>query len=370
MREHESPRSEQALWRTLALRKRAQRDPSQAALGVNQQEAAVAGRHEAIARAVDRLRRRATGRELHGTAVVEPAPAMDLARDVQCDHVVLAGRECMRARGNSGAVVPTEGEAGPDSPPATKCSSTSAASSATMTSQRIDGDSGRAGVRARSVGPRVRDPEAGVLSTPRAGSVPATMGAFRRCPVSLMNAPDSSPAVPPKSRRDPEFWIAIGALLVSALAMVTSLLQTSIQRNQERAMVWPHLSASAQYSAAGFAMVAANKGLGPALVHRVQLKVDGEPVDDWGAVLDRALGAGHGFGWDQLQVNDVAGTVIGADESRVMFRIPWDERTRKAFGQGLRVEAQLCYCSFLGECWLSGKGLDHARVAACTTPAT
>lgn len=180
-----------------------------------------------------------------------------------------------------------------------------------------------------------------------------------------MDSGDPAPAATVKRGRDPEFWIAIGALLVSALAMLTSLLQTSIQRNQERAMVWPHVSAGAQYSASGFAFVAANKGLGPALVHHVQLQVDGEPVDDWGAVLDRVLGTGHGYGWDQLQVNDVAGTILAANESRVMFRIPWDERTRQAFGEGLRVEAQLCYCSFLGECWLSGKGLDHPRVDAC-----
>lgn len=171
-----------------------------------------------------------------------------------------------------------------------------------------------------------------------------------------------------RPRRDPEFWIAIGALLVSALAMLTSLLQTSIQRNQERAMVWPHVSAGAQYSASGFAFVAQNKGLGPALVHHVQLRIDGETVAGWPAVLDRALGPGHGYGWDQVQANDVAGTILAADESRVMFRIPWDERTRKAFGGGLRVEAALCYCSFLGECWLSGKGLDHARVDACPAP--
>lgn len=183
--------------------------------------------------------------------------------------------------------------------------------------------------------------------------------------MSPMQPTDSSPTTPPKTRRDPEFWIAIGALLVSALAMLTSLLQTSIQRNQERAIVWPHVSAGAQYSGAGFAFVAGNKGLGPALVHHVQLRIDGDAVDGWPALLDRALGPGHGYGWDELQSNDVAGTILAADESRVMFRIPWDERTRKAFGEGLRIEAQLCYCSFLGECWISGKGLDHPRVDAC-----
>jgi hypothetical protein len=180
-----------------------------------------------------------------------------------------------------------------------------------------------------------------------------------------MDPGDPAPAAPVKRGRDPEFWIAIGALLVSALAMLTSLLQTSIQRNQERAMVWPHVSAGPSYSARGFSFVAANKGLGPALVHRVRLRVDGQPVAGWPEVLDGIMGEGHGYGWDQLQANDLAGTILGADESRVLFAIQWDERVRAAFGTGNRVAAEVCYCSFLGECWISGAGLDHPRVEAC-----
>lgn len=183
-----------------------------------------------------------------------------------------------------------------------------------------------------------------------------------------MDQGTSPPAAPAKPRRDPEFWIAIGALVVSALAMLTSLLQTSIQRNQERAMVWPHVSAGPRYSGDGFAFVAENKGLGPALVHHVELRIDGQVVEGWSAVLDRALGAGHGYGWERLQANDVAGTILAADESRMMFRVAWDERTRAAFGKGDRLAAAICYCSFLGECWRSGEPLEHDRVDACPAP--
>jgi hypothetical protein len=165
--------------------------------------------------------------------------------------------------------------------------------------------------------------------------------------------------------RDPEFWIAIGALLVSALAMLTSLLQTGIQRNQERAMVWPHVSAGSRYSGEGYSFVAANKGLGPALVRSVRLRVDGEVSADWSQVLDQVLGEAHGYGWEVIQVNDLADTILAAAESRVMFAIPWDERTRAAFDGKQRIEAEICYCSFLDECWISTSGLDHTRVEDC-----
>jgi hypothetical protein len=117
--------------------------------------------------------------------------------------------------------------------------------------------------------------------------------------------------------------------------------------------------------------VAKNKGLGPALVHQMELRIDGQLTPDWTAALDRLLGPKHGYDWDQVSSNDLAGTILGADESRVLFRIPWDARTREVFGSGRRIEASICYCSFLRECWRSTDGLDHQRVEHCpsVTPA-
>jgi hypothetical protein len=177
-------------------------------------------------------------------------------------------------------------------------------------------------------------------------------------------APGPPPPAPPR-RRDPEFWIAVAALAVSACAMLATVVQVRLQLGQERAAVWPHVSAGARYSSEGFAFVAANKGLGPALVRRVELRLDGVGVAGWLPLLDRALGAGHGYGWDSLKVNDLEDRILAAGEAVELFVIPWDERITAAFGKGPRIEVTLCYCSFLGECWSSREGLDHDRVPRC-----
>jgi hypothetical protein len=173
-------------------------------------------------------------------------------------------------------------------------------------------------------------------------------------------------AQPKKTRaRDPEFWIAIGALVVSAIAMLTSLMQVSLQRNQERALVWPHVNARSSYSGDGYAFVAYNKGLGPALVRDVQLLVDGKAVDNWNGALTVMLGKDNQYGWDKIKVSDLEQTILAANESVTLFKIPWDENTQAAFGKGNRISAKICYCSFLEECWVSKSGLDHQRVEVC-----
>jgi hypothetical protein len=179
----------------------------------------------------------------------------------------------------------------------------------------------------------------------------------------------AQPNRPPRPKRDPEFWIAIGALIISGLAMLSSLMQVSVQRNQERAMVWPHVSARPSFSAEGYQFTARNKGLGPALVRDVAILVDGKRVPGWIEALDVLLGPGHGYGWERISANDLQDSVLGADESSRLFAIAWDDRLRRAFPGDSRIEVRICYCSFLEECWISRAGLDHERVDRCPRPA-
>lgn len=192
---------------------------------------------------------------------------------------------------------------------------------------------------------------------------------------------DAAPDVPlatamtataPRKPRDPEFWIAIGALAVSAIAMLASLLQFTVQRSQERAAAWPFISLSTNYSGEGFAFVVQNKGMGPALVRRVDVFLDDKPVGGWPGVLDGLFGKGHPYGWDRIGATDVADRVFAPGERVEAFRIPWrapdgsdDPRVREGFGDANRFTVRVCYCSVLGDCWITREGIDHAPVDAC-----
>ncbi|MCU0756632.1 MAG: hypothetical protein MUE46_16205 [Xanthomonadales bacterium] len=168
-------------------------------------------------------------------------------------------------------------------------------------------------------------------------------------------------------RRDPEFWIAIGALAISALAMFSSVLQVTVQRSQERAAVWPYLDLGASYSAESFSYIVQNKGMGPALVRQVEVFLDGQLVAGWPGVLDGLFGSGHPYGWNRISATQVQDRVLASGERVTVFSIPWasDEAARAAFADASRFQVRACYCSVLGDCWITRPGIDHQAIERC-----
>src|SRR5579863_2155170 len=80
-----------------------------------------------------------------------------------------------------------------------------------------------------------------------------------------------------------DFFIAIAALLVSALTAATLIYQTRVIGHQFAASTWPYLSVSTTLDPQAISLDLANDGLGPALIRSAQLTVDGRPLPSWNA---------------------------------------------------------------------------------------
>ncbi|MBV8375238.1 MAG: hypothetical protein JO302_06980, partial [Candidatus Eremiobacteraeota bacterium] len=79
-----------------------------------------------------------------------------------------------------------------------------------------------------------------------------------------------------------DFFIAIAALLVSALTAGTLIYQTHVIGAQYAAAIWPYLSVETTYdNPNGVTIALNNEGLGPALIHSARLSVDGKSVASW-----------------------------------------------------------------------------------------
>jgi hypothetical protein len=151
-----------------------------------------------------------------------------------------------------------------------------------------------------------------------------------------------------------------------------------MQRQQVRAAVWPILEFDSS-NAPDIHFTLANKGVGPAIIRHVIVRVDGQPVKNWYEVFDKLLGPGEHRGSE----SDMSGRVFSAGESTNVFT-PYDANGNPiAFDKSNplwvkmnkdrgRVTTEICYCSTLGECWaLHSGGLTPGTTTEtrrCPTP--
>ncbi len=149
---------------------------------------------------------------------------------------------------------------------------------------------------------------------------------------------------------------AVIATLVGLCALCVSAYTAYVQRQQVRAAVWPILEFDSSNAPIHF--ILANKGVGPAIIRHVIVKVDGQPVRNWKEVLQRILGPGEHLGSE----SDMSGRVFAASESLTVFTPRDPENNPLNFDKSnplwvtmnkdrLRVTVEICYCSTLGECW-------------------
>ena len=141
---------------------------------------------------------------------------------------------------------------------------------------------------------------------------------------------------------------AIIATLVGLCALCVSAYTAYVQRQQVRAAVWPILEFDSSNGPIRFTL--ANKGVGPAIIKHVILKVDNQPVKNWIEVLDKLMGSEK----HRYSESDMSGHVLAANESRTVFT-PQDangndiayDRSNPLWIQmnrdRLRVSVEICY---------------------------
>jgi len=167
-----------------------------------------------------------------------------------------------------------------------------------------------------------------------------------------------------KETRAATRYETVVATFIALLAVCVAGYTAYMQRQQVRAAVWPILEFDSSNGPIRFTL--ANKGVGPAIIKHVILKVDDQPVKNWAEVLEKILGPGYHPG----EESDMSGRVFAAGELINVFTphdeaqnpIPFDKSNplwaKMDKGRG-RVTVEICYCSTLDECWtLRGGGMS------------
>ena len=146
-------------------------------------------------------------------------------------------------------------------------------------------------------------------------------------------------------------WDALAAVvasLVGLLALLIAGYTAYIQRQQVRAQVWPYLISGNNDLTQS--LVVDNKGVGPAIVRSVQVWMDGKPQRDWNQLVANIGLPRHSF----LQ-STINRDVLSPGEELQVIRFP-DKALWLRFKAAVsnRMAMDICFCSTLGECWVSG----------------
>src|SRR5947208_14431799 len=116
-----------------------------------------------------------------------------------------------------------------------------------------------------------------------------------------------------KAKRAASRYDAVIATFIGLLAVSVAAYTAYMQRQQVRAAVWPILEFESGNGPIHFTL--ANKGVGPAIVKHVIVKVDDQPVRNWAEVLEKILGPGYHPGEEA----DMSGRALQAGESIEVF---------------------------------------------------
>ena len=104
------------------------------------------------------------------------------------------------------------------------------------------------------------------------------------------------------------------ATFIALLAVCVAGYTAYMQRQQVRAAVWPILEFDSS-NGPDIHFTLSNKGVGPAIIRHVIVRVDDQPAKNWNEVLDGLLGPGK----HRYSESDMSGHVLAPNESMTVF---------------------------------------------------
>ena len=155
----------------------------------------------------------------------------------------------------------------------------------------------------------------------------------------------------PAPKFSTEKIVALTAILISLCALVVSFYEVRIMRTQQKASVWPFVVMGQQYSGKGFAVEAANKGLGPSKIESVRVWVRGKQVNELDQIFEELLGPDHGITYNDFGVNGINKSVLEPGYNKPLFRLNWTDATREIQKKLYLINIEVVYSSILGDCW-------------------
>lgn len=163
----------------------------------------------------------------------------------------------------------------------------------------------------------------------------------------------------PTKRINVELHLSLSAVFLSLAALVVSIVQTKIARDQQHASVWPRIMTSSSVLDLNFYFTIANQCVGPAIVKSVDTFYKGRKYATLSELLFQQTGhLDGGFLFGDLEPE----TVLKAGDEYELFKLtrndePLSYKLRKVT-EDSSFHFRIRYADVYGNCWL----LDQNKV--------
>jgi hypothetical protein len=155
----------------------------------------------------------------------------------------------------------------------------------------------------------------------------------------------------------PDFMVALLAVVIGLCTMFVYIYQARIMSRQMHATVWPYLESSVGQGEKRLKISVENKGVGPAIVKRCYVLVDGKPYRDGLDRIDSLIRKLAGKAIDYNYTNVEPRVIAPGEEIAFLeFDEPSALHVLDSALKGHSIAMEICYCSVFDDCWLLKRG--------------
>lgn len=168
----------------------------------------------------------------------------------------------------------------------------------------------------------------------------------------------------PKRKTNVELLLGLSAVFLSASALIVSIVQTTIFKEQQYASVWPYLQPTTSSTTGSYSYGLQNKGIGPAIVKKFEYTYKGSTYKNTREAFEAVFGKNaRGVGFSDASED----YVFKADESisTLSVYLP-DSLIREIVyrWESDSVNLKVTYSDVYGNCWLLDNGVT-TRLKSC-----
>lgn len=167
----------------------------------------------------------------------------------------------------------------------------------------------------------------------------------------------------PRRRINIELLLGISATFLSLAALVVSIFQTKIAREQQQASVWPYLQTPKSHVDDEFSLNLANDGVGPAIIKNVEVYYQGKLFDNHNTLFRQQLrerllkvvkDSGKQFNYGYLYGSMQKGNVLKSGDSVNLLSTVHNERVAELLESVVNdtsFHLRIQYADVYGNCW-------------------